>query len=307
MVEKTYDAVIVGAGPAGITAAAALKRSGFEIRLFEMSRPGGLLLHAGWVENFPGVRESMDGETLASAFLSKLEALGVEPVMEEVLGWEKAGELFSVTTAKAACRSAALILAAGTKPLIPDFSVSSGCGGTGRVTADYLEVRSRPPSSVIIVGGGDAAFDYALSLAARGWKVTIAYRALEPKALGLLVERAGRVPAISQAGSFTPSRIECATDAAVLYGMDSAGGEEKALEAGCILTATGRTPRDDLAGGIDMPGNLSGGIESVPGLFIAGDMRRSRSRQAVIAAGDGMASAMAAASYLQSRRASSTL
>ena len=301
MIEKTYDTIIVGAGPAGITAAAALKRAGFEIILFEKSRPGGLLLHAGCVENFPGVRGSMDGETLAGRFLSKLEALGIEPVMEEVQRWEKEGGLFSVTTAKAACRSATLILATGTKPLAPDFSVSREGGGPARVTADFLDVRSRQPSSVIIIGGGDAAFDYALSLAARGWAVTIAYRAPEPRALGLLVDRAGRSRSISQIGSFLPVKIECGRDEAVLHGMEPAGGEEKTLKAGCILTAIGRIPMDDLAGEIDMPENLSGGIDSVPGLYMAGDMRRSRSRQTVIAAGDGMASAMAAASYLRAR------
>ena len=299
MVEKAYDSIIAGAGPAGITAAAQLKRMGFDIILFEKSRPGGLLLHAGCVENFPGIRESLDGETLACRFVSKLEALGIEPVIEEVRAWEKKGGLFSVTTTKAVYRSATLILATGTKPLVPDFPVSGEAGVPERVTADFLDVRSRQPSSVIIIGGGDAAFDYALSLAAARWNVTIVYRAPEPRALGLLVERAGRAPSILQRGGFTPSRIEYGTDTAVLYGIESASGEEKAMKADCVLFAIGRRPMDDLSRGIVVPENLSGSIESVPGLFMAGDVRRSLSRQTVIAAGDGMASAMAAASYLQ--------
>jgi thioredoxin reductase (NADPH) len=285
------DSIIVGAGPAGMTAAIQLKRMGLRVRLFERGRPGGLLLHAGCVENYPGLTECLDGERLAA---------GVEPEEAEILDWTAERELFAVETSSCGtCLARTLILATGTKPLKADLAVDGKAGSSGKVLRDFLRLRSMPPSTVVIVGGGDAAFDYALTLASRGWKATVVFRKERPAALGLLVQRVAEEKNISVLPAFTPERVQCGEGSLLLHGI--AGEERKVIEAEYVLTAVGRAPEDKLLKGFSLPAGLGGQVEGVPGLYAAGDVRRSLSRQAVIASGDGMASAMAAAHCIRSR------
>lgn len=294
MLRLTYDSIIVGCGPAGMTAALQLRRTGHMVLCIERSRPGGLLLHAGQVENYPGTDGSPSGEDLAALFLGKLRAFGVEPVIEEVLDWRKEGGHFVVSTNRASYKARTLVLATGTRPLDPPFQVQ-GANCLHRFSNDFLRIRSFPPASVIIVGGGDAAFDYALSLSSRGWKVTLVFRKDRPSALKLLVDMAFAA-GITVLPAFLPEGVECRKESVFLVGVER--GEKKTLEADYVLTAIGRRPEDGLLKAVDTPANLMGEVGQVPGLFVAGDVRRSGFRQAVIAAGDGMASAMAAARYL---------
>lgn len=291
------DAAVVGCGPAGMTAAIQLRRMGRHVAVFERKTPGGLLLHAGCVENYPGLSEGgIEGSGLAAMFLQQLGGLGVQPRMEEVTAWTREGDLFLVTTQKAVTRARVLVLATGTRPKPATLPIT-GARDSDRVSNDFLSIRSRKPASVIIVGGGDAAFDYALSLASRGWKVTVVFRRDRPSALGLLVRRVGERDEVSLHPQFQPSKVIVGADAVLLEGLER--GEGRSLRAACLLLALGREPERDLVGSLSLPENLTGAVEGAPGLFVAGDVRRSLSRQTVIAAGDGMASAMAADAYLK--------
>jgi thioredoxin reductase (NADPH) len=248
------------------------------------------------VENYPGVPEGgIEGSLLAARFLARMKSLGIEPRMEAVSGWTREGDLFAATTERAVVRARALVLATGTKPKRAVLE-TTGSRGRDRISSDFLEIRSRKPSSVIIIGGGDAAFDYALSLAGSGWNVTIAFRRDRPSALGLLVERVSARGDITVHARFQPGRARAGANGVVLDGLK--GGEACSLRAACLLLALGRDPEKDLLGSRPLPENLTGAVDGEPGLFAAGDVRRSLSRQTVIAAGDGMASAMAAAAFL---------
>jgi len=192
--DRIRDAAVVGSGPAGMTAAMQMRRMGLEVALFERNRPGGLLLHAGCVENYPGVEGALDGASLARRFADKLASFGVVPIRREVRAWSREGSLFVLETSGPSCRARTLVVATGTRPRAHGLRIESA-EAAARVTDDVLSILPGRPSSVIIVGGGDAAFDYALTLSSKGWETAVVFRKDRPAALRLLVDRVegGRV------------------------------------------------------------------------------------------------------------------
>lgn len=298
---NVFDSIIVGAGPAGMTASLQLARMGFNIRIFERYEPGGLLLHANCIENFPGIEGSISGVNLAEKFISKLRSFGVFPQRAEVTDWVKDGGNFVVFTNDGErYLTRTLIIATGTKPKESVLRCEGDIEMSWRKTSNFLNFRSIKPSCVMILGGGDAAFDYAISLASSGWKVKILFRREHPRALKILVERALMFSQISIEPSFLPEFVRLSTCGVELWG--NRYGEKCVFYADFLLEATGRIPEDKLLKGLNPPSSLDGRVEGVEGLFIAGDLRRMRSRQAVISAGDGMASAMAAGEYILQKR-----
>jgi thioredoxin reductase (NADPH) len=297
--DKIHDAAVVGSGPAGMTAAMQVRRMGLEVALFERNRPGGLLLHAGCVENYPGVEGALDGASLARRFADKLAFFGVVPIRQEVRAWSREGSLFVLETSGPSCRARTLVVATGTRPRAHGLRIESA-EAAARVTDDVLAILPGRPSSAIIIGGGDAAFDYALTLSSKGWETAVVFRKDRPAALRLLVERveAGRHIAVCP-GVAAEAVSSVDTGGVALRGRRR--GEPWERRADWVLTAVGREPEDSLLRPLRLPSGLTGEVDAEPGLFAAGDVRRSTSRQSVIAAGDGMTSAMAVAAFLAGR------
>lgn len=317
---QEFDAIIVGGGPCGMTAAFALKRAGFSVCVFEREKVGGLLLHAGAVENYPGLAGARPGKEIVEIFKKKLDEYGVSPVFEEVTDWQqckgKGGEFFRVVTVKGEYFSRVLIISTGTVPKVPeffsDFFKVDKVTGRGvfcsddirvkkRIFINFLELTAESPSSVIIVGGGDAAFDYGLSLASRGWDVKILYRGRKPRAFPLLVRRAMERKGIRLVSSCLPLRCELTGCGVSLLCVD-ADGNQLCIEAERILSAIGRKPDDFLLKGLKKPETILCQVDSVAGMYVAGDLRHGFLRQTVIAAGDGMAAAMLSMKYLAEGR-----
>lgn len=288
------DVIVVGAGPGGLAAALQLRRQGLEVRLFEEARPGGLLWNANWVENYPGFPGGISGPDLIRAFLSQAAAAGVEIIPEPVLvlGWEDG--LFRAETPGGLTRARAAVVASGTRPrLLTGFSIPEALGA--RVIYEAAGLLDLSGGRVIIVGAGDAAFDFALNLGRQN-SVIILNRGDRVRCLPLLRERALALPNISYRPgtavvglAFRPAggmMVECSSPSGPL-----------ALQADYLIGAIGRDPSLDFVSA-PLRGRLSE-FEERGTLHFVGDVNNGICRQTAIAVGDGIRAAMRIQQALQ--------
>ncbi|MFQ5909528.1 MAG: NAD(P)/FAD-dependent oxidoreductase [Thermoplasmata archaeon] len=280
---KTYPVVIVGAGPAGIAASMYLKRAGLEPRVFERAEIGGLLRNAHLVENYPGFPRGIGGQQLIALFREQLIRWRVDVRMEEVFSTSKDGDVFKVASESGEINANSVIVATGTRPKRIDIQ------GLEEVELSrvFYEVRDIPPTgagSVLIVGGGDAAFDYALNLASRGFYVDVVFRGT-PKCIPLLGERADRSEKVKTHAGTEPKSVK-EEDRQLVFLMDQKG-VEKEMVADYGLIACGREA--DLR---ILPPELASNWRETPGLYLVGDVRRGNFRQVGISVGDGILAAM---------------
>ncbi len=287
------EVVIIGAGPAGLAAALQLKRSGLEPIIFERERVGGLLLNANLVENYPGFPGGIPGEELVWLFAEQLERVGVEVFHEEVLrlDHDAVGGRFLIETDKRRLTAEIVVLASGTKPKeFTDCEVPEEA--KGRVFYEVYPLRKLEGKRFGIVGAGDAAFDYALNLAARGNEVHILNRSARVRCLPLLWERAKSSPQISYHENTVITEIlDLGSGSGLLLRLSSPRGPGRwALGLDYAIFAIGRVPRlDYLAEGLR--GRLAQ-LQEEGLLYLVGDVRRGRCRQTAIAVGDGVEAAM---------------
>jgi thioredoxin reductase (NADPH) len=288
------EAVIIGAGPAGLAAAAHLARCGVPHVLLEKGSPGGLLSSAWRVENLPGSTGPLAGEAAAGIMVWRAAASGAAILHGEALSVETSREGLLVRLADGRSLEApSVVVATGT---VPDPAAAAGLPPLpeGLLHRDVREVERitwRPP--VLVLGGGDAAFDHALRLHDGGFEVVLAHRAASPGACRRLVEAAEREVRVM------PSTVLAASGEmrGAVCGLTLAGPDgTSVMEAGAVLAAFGRVPTLPLL----PPGAGTRTNRScrtpVEGLYLAGDAGRGRDRQAAIAAADGLAAAMDIAS-----------
>jgi thioredoxin reductase len=275
---------IVGAGPCGVAAAIQLKRHGLESLLFERRAVGGLLLNANRVENYPGIPPGISGPLLSRLLERHLEAAGVEPVFDEITGIEWREGRYQLRSRSGASHSVeAVLLATGTRPRKGMIS------GGGKMFYEVWDVLTEEPGKrAAIVGGGDAAYDYALNLASKSFEVTLLRRG-ERRCLPLLAER---VEEFSNITVMRKTMVESCLDKG--DGLEitiTREGAKSTILADFLLVACGRDAEDGLL--------RSQPSDAPPdGLFTGGDVVRGDYRQAGIAVGDGLHAAMAIARYI---------
>lgn len=282
------DVAVVGCGPAGISAALQLVRSAFQPTVYESGTPGGLLRSADHVENYPGFPAGIPGVELAERFVDQLARWGVRPRRGRVTAIVPTDDGFTLETARGAEAYRRIILAPGTRPRRWPLTVS------GEVQAcvhdeiiPLLELRG---ARIAVVGGGDAAFDYALSLARRN-SVVILNRAERPRCLPLLHQRAADHQRIDYRSSTSVTAVESGPHGGVK--LRCAGPAE--LSVDYVLTAIGRTPRRELF----TPELRRDDGRPIPGLRLVGDAVNGSLRQTAVACGDGLRAAVEVARELR--------
>jgi len=297
------DVIIVGAGPAGIASATYLKRAGLDPLLFEFAEPGGLLRNANLVENYPGFSEGISGEELAARFTRHLERLDVDTRRERVKRLSALEGGFRAETDAGAYSAKVVIVATGTVPIPPAIRGAQELRGE-RVFSEVISVPSAKEegASAIVVGGGDAAFDYALTLHERGYKVMILTRS-STHCLPLLLERTRKIGIVLKVGVTVESVKKAHAGLSLTCKYQ---GKKISLTTDILLAAFGRSPNLDFL----EPAHLrlvedsrNPPATSLRGLFVAGDVIRGDNRQAGIAVGDGILAAMLAERLIRGRRA----
>ena len=281
------EALIIGAGPAGLAAALQLKRRGIDFRLFERQRVGGLLNNANWVENYPGFPGGISGEALVERFHQQVTELGVEIAYEEVLNLDYAAGQFQAETAQGIYQAPVAIIASGTLGNTPEGVVTPPALRE-RVLTEILSIKQMANQRVVIIGAGDLAFDYALNLG-RSNQVLILNRSNELKCLPLLWERAGKFPGIQYWEQAQVAGIQAGGDGGLRLLIDSPGGRQS-IECDYLVFAIGRQPNT----GFISPRllEMAAELEQSGALFRIGDVKRGIYRQTAIAVGDGILAAM---------------
>jgi thioredoxin reductase (NADPH) len=291
---KPEEVVIVGAGPAGMTAAIQLKRYGIPFVLLEKERVGGLLWNANLVENYPGFPAGVSGPKLVSLIEKQMERVGVEVTFDSVvrLHYNKAG--FRIETIQAEYHAHYVIVASGTKPA--PFPLAIPAAARNLVFSDVRQLSSESNKMIVIIGGGDAAFDYALNLTKNRNSVTILNRGRDVKCLRLLWERAVADSSIKYRAETPIGSVEF-DETPSERGRETVGRLKVRTEAGeslyavYLLFAIGRIPQVSF-----LPDEIiNNRLDSV---YFVGDVKNDRFRQAAIAAGDGLRAAMEIYSHL---------
>ena len=303
-----YDAVVIGAGPAGITAALYLVRSGVSVALVENSAPGGQILSTAEIENYPGFPKSIKGWELADLFDAHLAGYPVERVRGEVLGVEKAeGNIFRISLADHKTLEAKAVVACTgahhRKLGVPGEDTFSGKGVSYCAVCDGNFYRGR---DVAVVGGGNSALEEALYLSRIVNKVYLIHR--RDSFRGAMVYQ-NKIRETGNIELVTGSVVDeirggsAGVDSVIVRHRES--GNTRVIAVDGIFIYVGMEPVSGyLPDGInrDAAGFVKTDAEmctDMPGVFAAGDIRAKRCRQVSSAVGDGATAATAASAYLE--------
>jgi thioredoxin reductase (NADPH) len=244
---------VVGAGPAGVSAAVEAARLGFDTVVFDMDgEAGGSIRHAFEVRNFPGAAST--GIELAGLFSSLIGRWGIGIERRRITGVQEKGRSIVLSDSGSAETIAdAAVIATGTSPLLPAIPGLS-VGDSGWLLEFATDFAGREPGSkAAVVGGSDVAFDQARYLASLGAETVVICRSPIPRAPGWLVSAAQAEGVSLLAGASVLRVARCGTRHSLLVDRDArngspAGGLEE-MPVDCMLLAAGRAPRTSLAGG----------------------------------------------------------
>ena len=302
---ETYDIAVIGAGGAGLTAALYGARARRRTVVFERLMTGGQIATTELVENYPGFPQGINGADFAMNLVQQVERFGAELRYEDVQSIEPLpGVPFRIETSEGVYEAHAVIATAGAdynKLGVPGEDEFIGRGVSYCATCDAAFFQNQ---EAIVVGGGDAAFDEALFTARHVNKVWLVHRRDTFRASALLQERVFANPKIEIIRNTVVDRIVGAdgVEGAELRNVQT--GDVRTLPVGAVFIFIGQTPNSHLLKGLvelDEGGHARVDLRmrtTVPGLFVAGDLRVEAARQLVSACGDGATAALAAEAYL---------
>ncbi len=305
MTRYVYDVIIIGSGPAGLTAAIYVSRARLETLLIGGLSWGGQLMLTGLVENFPGFPEGILGPELMNRMRKQAENFGVKIVSEDVTAVNFSSPPFKVNVGDRSFEARTVIGATGAsaKSLgLPSEKRLTGKGVSYCATCDAPFFRDK---KVVVIGGGDTALDEALALTSYAGEVTVVHRRDQLRGCKLLQERAFSNKKISFAWNSVIEEIvgESMVESVKLKNVQT--GETSIMPIDGVFVAIGYKPNTDIFKGqlqLDKYGYITVYDESktsVEGVFAAGDNQDFRYKQAITSAGSGAKAALDAVKYLQ--------
>jgi len=303
-VNNEYEVIIIGGGPAGLTAGLYTSRTRLNSLLIEKKLVGGQITEAEIVENFPGFPEGISGYELTQLMHRQATKYGLNTVITEVTGIELNEKQIVVKTIEGDSIAKAVIIAGGSerrKLNVPGEKEFSGKGVSYCATCDAPLFKDKP---LAIVGGGNAAITEALHIAKFASKVTVIHRRDQLRADGILQEKAFSDPKIEFLWDTVVKEIEGENLVKGIKLRQVKTGEESILDVAGIFVSTGLKPNTDYLKGIlslDPGGYIitNDKMETeIPGVFSVGDIRRNSARQAITAAGDGATAAFYAEKFI---------
>lgn len=307
-----YDLMIVGGGPAGLTAGLYAMRAALKAVLIEKGVAGGQVAISDSVENYPGIEE-ISGFDLSNKFLQHARSYDLEVINQEVVAIEPGVDHHTVQLANGvSLKGHAVILAAGGSPRklnIPGESEYYGKGVSYCATCDGFFFRGK---TVVVVGGGDTAMEEALYLAKLANHVYLLHRRDALRASRILQQRVMAECKIEILWNTIPVEIKADEGGVCAVRIqDTKTAEQRELAADGFFVFIGFFPNNQLVpAGVKM--NAEGYVVTdekcetgIRGLYVVGDLREKYARQIVIAAADGCTAALAAAHFVESKKAAS--
>ena len=301
------EVIIIGSGPAGLTAAVYSARASLKPLLIEGLEAGGQLMMTTEVENYPGFRSGILGPDLMAEMRAQAERFGTDIIQGDVSAIQLDSAPFTVTTNTGTHQSKSLILATGASARLLGLESEKklmGHGVSTCATCDGYVFRDKP---IVVVGGGDSAMEEATFLTKFASHVTLVHRREEFRASKIMQDKARANEKISFELNTIVEEIEGVAQgvvtAVVLRNINS--GVVRNLDVEGVFIAIGHTPNTSLVHGqieLDENGYIvpqQGTQTSVRGVFACGDVQDHVYRQAITAAGSGCMAAIDAERYLE--------
>lgn len=300
--------VVLGSGPAGLTAAQYAARLGIPTTLVAGDLRGGLLTQTSYIENYPGVKKIAGGELMDTMIEQALEA-GVQILDETIVSVDLSQKPFVIATESGVLyRTLALIVATGATPKKLEVPGEDTFWGNGVSSCALCDAGFFKGKDVFVVGGGDSAVEEAMQLAPHVKSVTILVRSQRMRAARSMQQKLAGYPTIKapEYGKQVTRVVGGKKGVTGLEVLDVITGSKELVPADGLFLAIGHHPNTDLFSGqltlSDSGHILTDGktqAASVPGVFAAGDVEDDHYRQAIVAAGRGAAAAIDAVSWLR--------
>lgn len=301
---NSYDAVVIGGGPAGMTAALYLLRAGVKTAMIEKLSPGGQVLMTSEIENYPGFPKGLQGWELADKFANHLEEYDLHRINDEVSGITVGNPWHTIMVGGEEVRAKAVVLATGSryrKLGVPGEERLIGRGVSYCALCDGNFFRDR---DVAVIGGGNSALEEALYLARLVNKVYLIHRRQDFRGQLCYQDKCFTHEKIKVIRNTVVEEIVGETDVEHLALKDVSSGEKSRLDIDGTFIFIGFEPIMEFVPG-DVGKERNGILTdvemrtNVPGIFAAGDIRSKMCRQVASAVGDGATAATAAFSYLE--------
>lgn len=296
-----YDIIIIGGGPAGLTAALYSVRSGKKVLLFEKTGYGGQIAKSPLVENYPGIK-AVSGTELSENLRSQAESFGCEFLKETVISIAD-GEYKKVVTSKGEYTARAVIFALGTEERKLGLENEEKYVGRGLSYCAYCDGNFFRNREVAVVGGGNTAVQDALYLSEICKKVYLIHRRNEFRAESGLVEKARQTENIELVTDSVPTEIGGAPIVQYLKLKNKVTGEERELSVNGVFAAIGQIPQTKEFSDIlplDEYGYVIAGEDCTvkDGIYVCGDCRKKEIRQLTTAVSDGTVAATKAVAFV---------
>jgi len=299
-----FDIIIIGAGPAGLSAAVYAARGGLKTAIFEKMMVGGQINVTSEVENYPGFEESISGIELTDKMRKQAERFGAEFFDEEIIALGMEGLCKIVETHSDKHRAKTIIIATGAHPRLlntPGEEKFTGRGVSYCATCDGALYRGK---TVAVIGGGDSAVEEAMFLTRFAAKVYIIHRRDEFRAQHIICERANENPKIEIIWDTVVQEIRGETKITELELYNRKSKEVSILPVDGVFIYVGILPNNaliesrlalDSGGFVLTDANMH---TNIPGIYAAGDIRATVLRQVVTAVSDGAIAAWSAEKWI---------
>lgn len=302
---EEYELVIVGGGPAGLTAGLYASRSRLKAVLLDKGAVGGQVLNTSWIDNYPGFPEGISGFDLADKMAAQAQRFGLETLLENVVSmdldqpfkklvFESGKEIASQT----------VIIATGARPNklgVPGESELTGKGVSYCATCDGPFYRDK---DVAVIGGGNTAIHDAIYLTRFARKVTVIHRRVQLRATKIYQDEAFANPKIEFAWNSNAVAIE-GSDGVERLRIHNKEGEQKTLAVQGVFVLVGTTPNNEMLPRDQLDLDEKGFVVTdqemrtgIPGVMAAGDIRSKAVQQVASAVGEGAVAEQSVEEYL---------
>lgn len=303
---RIYDAVVVGGGPAGMTAALYLARSELSVAMVEKLSPGGQVLMTHFIENYPGFPEGIEGWKLADIFAKHLDQYpSIDRISGDVKALEPHEGSHRLQVDGEWIQARSVIICSGARYKRVGIQGEKELTGKGVSYCALCDGNFFRGQDVAVIGGGNSALEESLYLARLVKRLYLIHRRDDFRAQRCFQDRCEVNPSIEIMRSTVVERIEGLDSVEAVVVRDVKTGQETRVAVQGVFVFVGHEPQGgffpadmelDAKGFIVTDHNL---LTSIPGIYAAGDVRSKNVRQVATAVGDGAAAASAALSYLE--------